>query len=132
MDWIGASLILIIAFSITPAYGAKKADRAAVESFVQEYVSKVAKKDLAAVFEEDAEEFESCAQSSCKAVLRKPVAIKVYDEDDEDAPEEEMFEVHMDVFKSGDLLARRSGCYMVMKTAADHLVMKQYQYDCAE
>lgn len=140
MDWRLALLILIPVFT-SPTYAAKKAIKAEVEKFVQDYVAKVAKKELPGkiataesfkdVIEDDSEDFQDCAKSSCKVVLREPVKMKEYDEDDEDAPEEDMFEVHMDVYKSGDLLARRSGCYMVMNKAGQ-LVMQEYQYECTE
>lgn len=141
MVWRLLILILIPVFT-SSAYAAKKTMKADVEKFVQDYVVKVAKKDLTgkiatadafqAAIEDDSEDFEDCAKGSCKVVLREPVKTKEYDEDDEDAPEEDMFEVHMDVYKSGDLLARRSGCYMVMKNKDGKLVMQDYQYDCTE
>ncbi len=140
MDWRFLFLILIPVFTAVPAQGAKKAIKADVEKFMQNYVGHVAKKDLAKltvaesfkeVIEDDATDFEDCAKDSCKVVLREPVKIKEYDEDEEDAPEEDMFEVHMDVYKSGDLVARRSGCYMIMRKD-NKFIMQEYQYECTE
>ena len=132
------SLILISLLFSAGAAQAAKTSKAEVEKFMQEYVRQVAKKDVAKIpseegfkpaLEDDSDEFGGC--TSCKLVLREPVKMKEYDEDEENAPEEDVFEVHMDIFKSGNLLARRSGCYMVMKKN-DHLVLKEYQYECTE
>ncbi len=136
----GAIVLILILGGTGPAWAAKKTSKADVEDFVRAYVNGVAKNDLSrvnldenfkAALEDDTVDLAECARSSCKPVLRVPVKIKEYDEEEEDAPEEEMFEVHMDIYKAGKIHARRSGCYMVMKKD-DRFVMREYQYDCAE
>ncbi len=137
----GLSIFLILVLGATAqAWAAKKTRSSDVEAFVKSYVSGVAKNDLSQIpmdekfkssLEDDTLDFADCAKASCKPVFRQPVSIKEYDEDEEDAPEEEVFEVHMDIVKSGKVHARRSGCYMVMKKD-DRFVMREYLYDCAE
>ncbi len=140
VQYLLVTVLILVLGSTGPALAAKKTSKADVEDFVRSYVNGVVKNDLSQIavdekfksaLEDDSHELAECAKSSCKPVLRTPVKIKEYDEDEEDAPEEEMFEVHMDIYKSGKVHARRSGCYMVMKKS-DHFVMREYQYDCAE
>lgn len=133
--------ILISILGITSAsWGAKKTSKEDVEDFVESYVRHAARNDLAKIpmdeafkpsVEDDSLDFAACAKDGCKPVLRFPIKIREYDEDEEDAPEDEVFEVHMDVYKSGRIHARRSGCYMVMKKDG-RLVMHEYHYDCTE
>lgn len=134
-------LVLILILGVTaPGWAAKKTSKEDVEKFVRTYVGLAARNEVAKIpmdesfkpaIEDDSLDFAACAEDGCKPVLRFPVKIREYDEDEEDAPEEEIFEVHMDVYKSGKIHARRSGCYMVMKKEG-RLMMREYQYDCTE
>lgn len=75
-------------------------------------------------WDEDVEELSACKSTRCSMRLRSPVAVA----DDE---ESDLFEVQMDVVHGSDVIARRSGCYVVQKDEGQWQI-RDYKYECTE
>lgn len=121
-------LILSISLILGIPQAFAAVEKASVETFIKDYVVQVAKGKLTGL-EDDSEEFADCAKSACKVVLRRPVVLTNEDEEDDAAPE--IFEAQIDVFKSGQVFVRRSGCY-VLHRKDGHLTVTDYKYECSE
>lgn len=125
---MGRLLIISLSLILGMPSAFAAVDKAPVEAFVKDYVVQVAKGKTTGL-EDDGEEFSECAKSSCKVVFRRPVTLTNEDEEDENAPE--VFEAQMDVYKSGQIFVRRSGCYVIQRKDG-HLTLTDYKYECAE
>lgn len=108
-------------------------DRKSIETLMSDYVRQVSHGDKGSLkidesfqdrWDDDADELKVCEKESCKVKFRKPIA----DTGDEDT---EIYEVQLDIVHSGDVLARRSGCYVVVKEG-DVFRLHDYKYECAE
>ncbi len=122
MKWL---VVLILSYSSVAGAGE-------IDVFLEAYLKSLAdgrstglneREEFRSQLGEDAIDFKACARKSCSIRMRKQPSMRG------EIGDVQTWEAHFDIYADGKRLLRRSGCYLIEKTARG-LYLKDYIYEC--